>query len=119
MMEEFLRMFSELNAETKMAILLPVAAAIAGGLTWLLRQFKQVGIADSPGITSNITAFLIGGALGYVSTRSAAGAILGAFSGLAATGAHQVPKQLSKRLTDKVDTAEDTFEDEFIEMHGD
>lgn len=102
-MQELLAQFAALDPTTQLAILLPLATAVAGGVTWVLRR---AGLADRPGIGSNLVSILIGAALGYVSTRNWQGAVIGALTGLAATGAHQVPKQAAKARADIIDEQE-------------
>ncbi len=102
-MQELLTQFTALTQATQLAILLPLATAGAGGLTWALRK---VGLAQGPGITSNLIAILTGAALGYAGAQSWQGAVIGAMTGLAATGAHQMPKQAAKVRKDLTDIQE-------------
>ena len=66
---------------------------------------RLLGMEDAPGYRSVIASVLVGAATGFVATGWQ-GAVLGALAGFAATGAHQLPKQIAKRQRDLYDLQE-------------
>lgn len=102
---EILEQFAGLDPTTRFLMM----TIIAGGLVEL---WKAIGLKCRPGLETVVASVLTGAALGAASafgedavtwTSLIVSAVFGAFSGLAATGGHQVLKQQQKYMADRGD----------------
>lgn len=94
-MQELLAQFAMLDEATQLAIMAALAALV-------VKVLRACGLDEAPGYQSILASVFVGVATGFAATGWQ-GAVLGAFAGLVATGAHQLPKQLNKRLSDLAD----------------
>lgn len=94
-MQDLLAQFAMLDEATQLAIMAALAALV-------VKVLRACGLDEAPGYQSILASVFVGIATGFAATGWQ-GAVLGAFAGLVATGAHQLPKQFNKRLSDLAD----------------
>jgi hypothetical protein len=94
-MQELLAQFAALDEATQLAIMAALAALV-------VKVLRACGLDEAPGYQSILASMFVGVATGFAATGWQ-GAVLGAFAGLVATGAHQLPKQYAKRIPDMIE----------------
>jgi len=87
-MQELLKLFAEMDAAAQVSI---IGIVVLG----IVKLGRALGLQTAPGIVSVLTAAGVGALTGLVA-NGWQGALLGLLAGLAATGGHQVVKQMQK-----------------------